>query len=155
MNSRALWIILWITLGLAQAQLLNYFVHHSGFAIGYTSDYVLRGNQTSLPRAKELVFEPVTEPGQVMVRIASSRYASEALKFCRQGGYTCHATDEIEQASPDQLRLEFERKKGDASQLWVAYAVEVGKTWLLIYLEGTSRVGLLEHFWRNSRFEMR
>lgn len=155
MNSRGLWIILWITLGLAQAQLLSYFVHNAGFAIGYTNDYVQRGNLTSLPRAKELVFEPVTEAGQIVVQLISSRYETEALKLCRKGGYSCQATAEVPQPSSGQLRLEFDRKKGDTSQLWVAYTVQVNKTWLLIYLEGSSRVGLLEHFWRNSRFEAR
>lgn len=160
MIPRALWIILWITLGLAQAQLLTYFSHSAGFAIGYPNDYVLQGNLLSLPRAYQLIFEPITEAGQVVLEVVSSRlnsaYAKEALKACRRGGFSCSSSSEVQVLNADQFRLEFSRaKKADTPQPWVAYAARVNGVWLVVYLEGTARVGLLEHFWRNSRFEVR
>lgn len=155
---RALWTTLWIALSAGLAQLLSFVVHERGFALGYGSDYTLQGDLVRASRAREWVFRPRFEPGQVTVQIlprSNDGLEAESLRACRRGGHTCSFGAEIKVLSEGRYRLEFARTRQGTTQTWVAYGAEVNKVLLLTYLEGTSRVGLLEHFWANSRVEPR
>ncbi|MDX2006631.1 MAG: hypothetical protein SFU83_15260 [Meiothermus sp.] len=155
---RALWTTLWIALSAGLAQLLSFVVHERGFALGYGSDYTLQGDLVRASRAREWVFRPRFEPGQVTVQIlprTNDGLESESLRACRRGGHTCRFATEVRVLGQGRFRLEFNRTLQGNTQVWVAYGAEVNGVLVLTYLEGTSRVGLLEHFWNNSRLEPR
>lgn len=147
-------LVLWIALGLVDAQVLSYAVHSKGFALGYTSDYTFQGNLLEASKAHAWRFRPQTESGSVVVQISTARYLSEAQKICRSGGFVCQLKAK-EEVKPDQFRLEFDQSKAGNTQIWQAYVAKISGVWLLVYLEDSNRIGLLEHFWRNSRFEQR
>ena len=153
-----LWITLWIILGTGLAQLLSFLEHERGFALGYSGDYTYQGDLLRAARASEWAFKPRLEPGQVVVKIlprSNDSMEAESLRQCRRGGYTCRFGTEIKVLAEGRYRLDFSRTRQNNTQLWVAYAAEVNKILLLVYLEGTARVGLLEHFWNNSKLEPR
>jgi hypothetical protein len=155
---RTLWITLWIILGAGLAQLLGFLVHERGFALGYSTDYTYQGDLLRAARASEWAFKPRFEPGQVVLKIlprVNDGMETETLRACRRGGYTCRFGTEIKILSEGRYRLEFNRTRQGNTQSWVAYTAEINKVLILIYLEGTTRVGLLEHFWNNARLESR
>lgn len=137
--------------------MLSFLEHQRGFALGYGVDYTYQGDLLRASRASEWVFRPRSEAGQVTVQIMprNDGLQTESLRICRRGGFTCRLVGELQVLSEGRYRLEFTRSRQSNSQPWVVYAAEMNKVLVLTYLEGTTRVGLLEHFWRNSRLEAR